>query len=176
MLRPCGTQHDTIQIIFLIFISGFQDDRSDFLSKEQTLTIDLTSKFGRKVKRHLKQEYIVWLTTAGSDLSPQPRPVWFIWEDTSFLIFSQAHAHKVQHITARPYVALHFNTDATGDQDVIVFVGKAVVDATAPPAHKVRAYFRKYRAGIQELGMTSEQFSDEYSVAIRVTPTSLRGW
>jgi PPOX class probable F420-dependent enzyme len=138
--------------------------------------IDLTTKFGRKVKRHLKQEYIVWLTTTGSDLAPQPRPVWFIWDGVSFLIFSQPLAHKVQHITAHPRVALHFNTDATGDQDVIIFVGDATFDPTAPPAHKVRAYFRKYRAGIQALGMTPEQFSGEYSVAIRVTPAVLRGW
>ena len=138
--------------------------------------IDLTSKFGRKVKRHLKQEYVVWLTTTGSDLSPQPRPVCFIWEDTFFLIFSQPHAHKVQHIAARPQVALHFNTDATGDKDVIIFVGTATIDTTAPPAHQVRAYLRKYREGIRELGMTPEQFSREYSVAIRVTPASVRGW
>jgi PPOX class probable F420-dependent enzyme len=77
---------------------------------------------------------------------------------------------------AHPRVALHFNTDATGDQDVIIFVGTAVIDKTALPAHKVRAYLRKYREGIQELGMTPGQFSDEYSVAIRVTPTTLRGW
>ena len=138
--------------------------------------IDLNSKFGRKVKRHLRLEYVVWLTTSGSDLSPQPRPVWFIWEDSSFLIFSQPHAHKVHHLTAHPHVALHFNTDPTGDKDVIIFVGTAAIDTAAPPAHKVRAYFRKYREGIQELGMTPEQFSNEYSVAIRVTPTSLRGW
>ncbi len=138
--------------------------------------IDLTSKFGRKVKRHLKQEYVVWLTTTGADLSPQPRPVWFIWEDGAFLIFSQPQARKVQHIAAHPRVALHFNTDATGDQDVIIFVGTAVIDKTALPAHKVRAYLRKYREGIQQLGMTPQQFSDDYSVAIRVTPTTLRGW
>src|SRR5512136_305445 len=129
--------------------------------------IDLTTKFGRKVKRHLKQEYVVWLTTTGSDLSPQPRPVWFIWEDTSFLVFIQPHAHKVQHVVAHPRVALHFNTDATGDKDVIIFVGTAAIDTTAPPAHKVRAYLRKYRTGIEALGMTPEQFSREYSVAIR---------
>jgi len=138
--------------------------------------IDLTSKFGRKVKRHLKQAVVIWLTTTGSDLSPQPRPVWFIWDGSSFLIFSQPPARKVQHIAARPQVALHFNTDETGDTDVIIFVGTAAIDTTAPPAHKVRAYLRKYRAGIQELGMTPEQFSREYSIAIRVTPTSLRGW
>ncbi|HTP08474.1 MAG TPA: TIGR03667 family PPOX class F420-dependent oxidoreductase [Anaerolineae bacterium] len=138
--------------------------------------IDLTSKFGRKVKRHLKQEYVVWLTTVGTDLTPQPRPVWFIWDGAAFLIFSQPHAHKVQHIAAHPRVALNFNTDATGDQDVIIFVGDAVIDSAAPPAHKVRAYLRKYRTGIIALGMTPEQFSAEYSVAIRVTPTTLRGW
>jgi PPOX class probable F420-dependent enzyme len=138
--------------------------------------IDLTTRFGRKVKRHLKQDYVIWLTTTGSDLSPQPRPVWFIWEGSSFLIFSQPHARKVQHIAAHPRVALHFNTDATGDTDVIVFVGAAAIDASAPPAHKVRAYLRKYRAGITELGLTPEQFGREYSVAIRVTPTALRGW
>jgi PPOX class probable F420-dependent enzyme len=138
--------------------------------------IDLTSKFGRKVKRHLRQQYVVWLTTLGSDLSPQPRPVWFIWDGASFLIFSQPHAHKVRHVTAQPRVALHFNTDETGDKDVIIFVGTAAIDPTVPPAHQVRAYMRKYRAGIKQLGMTPQQFSMEYSIAIRVTPTTLRGW
>ncbi len=138
--------------------------------------IDLTSKFGRKVKRHLRQEYIVWLTTTGSDLSPQPRPVWFIWDGASFLIFSQPQAHKVQHIMAHSRVALHFNTDETGDKDVIIFVGNASIDPTVLPAHKVRPYFKKYREGIQALGMLPEQFSSEYSVAIRITPTALRGW
>ena len=102
--------------------------------------------------------------------------MWFIWDGTSFLMFSQPHARKVQHIAARPQVALHFNTDETGGTDVIVFVGTAAIDTTAPLAHKVRAYLRKYRAGITELGMTPEQFSREYSVAIRATPTTLRGW
>jgi PPOX class probable F420-dependent enzyme len=138
--------------------------------------IDLSSKFGRKVKRYLRQEYVIWLTTIGSDLTPQPRPVWYIWDGTAFLIFSQPQAHKVRHIAAQPQVALHFNTDETGDQSVIVFNGVAVVDSTVPPAHKVRPYLRKYRDGISGLGMTPEQFSRDYSVAIRVTPTSLRGW
>jgi PPOX class probable F420-dependent enzyme len=138
--------------------------------------IDLNSKLGRKARRHLKQEYVVWLTTVGSDLAPQPRPVWFTWDGDSFLIFSQPHAHKVRHIAGHPRVALHFNTDETGDADVIVFGGTAAIDTAAPPAHKVRAYLRKYRAGIAELGMTPEQFSREYSVAVRVTPATLRGW
>lgn len=138
--------------------------------------INLSSKFGRKAKRYLDQQYVVWLTTVGSDLAPQPRPVWFIWEGATFLIFSKPDAHKVRHLAAHPKVALHFNTDKTGDQDVIVFIGTAVIDANASPAHEMPAYLKKYRTGIRDLGMTPEEFSREYSVAIRVTPTTLRGW
>jgi hypothetical protein len=34
----------------------------------------------------------------------------------------------------------------------------------------------KYSSGIAGLGATPEQFAQEYSVPIRVTPTGLRGW
>ncbi len=138
--------------------------------------IDLTTKFGRTVKRHLKEEYAIWFTTVGSDLSPQPRPVWFIWENDSILLFSQPNAHKVRHLKDHPNVALHFNADETGDKHVIVFIGTAVIDDDVPPAHKVPAYFKKYKTGIAGLKMTPEEFSNEYSVAIRVKPREVRGW
>lgn len=138
--------------------------------------IDLDSKFGRAVKRHLRDEYVVWLTTVDSNLTPQPRPVWFIWEDDSFLIFSQPKAHKVTHIRNNANVALHFNTDETGDKHVMIFTGEAVIDDNCPPAHKVRAYLKKYKKGIIDLNMTPEGFSTEYATAIRIKPTNLRGW
>ena len=140
--------------------------------------LEIPAKLRSIVKRRLKEEYFVWLTTVGSDLSPQPRPVWFIWEAArgSFLIYSQPHAHKVHHIAEHPNVALHFNTDASGDNDVLVFIGRAEIDPDAPPAHKVRAYMNKYREGVAGLKMTPEEMAREYSVAIRVTPTSVRGW
>lgn len=138
--------------------------------------IDLQSKFGRAVKRLLKNQYVIWLTTVDSNGTPQPRPVWFIWENDSFLIFSKADAHKVKHIAENPNVALHFNTDDTGDKHVIVFTGRAAIDADCPPAHKVSAYLKKYKSGIIGLNMTPEGFSAEYSTAIRITPANLRGW
>jgi PPOX class probable F420-dependent enzyme len=138
--------------------------------------IDLTSPFGHAVKQNLENEYVVWLTTVDSNLAPQPRPVWFIWEDESFLIFSQAKAHKVAHIKKNPKVALHFNTDETGDKHVMVFVGDASIDSACPPAHEVPEYFKKYKEGISDLNMTPEGFSNEYSIAIRIRPTEIRGW
>ena len=137
---------------------------------------DNRKKLESKAKRLIKQEYVIWLTTVDSTNTPQPRPVWFIWDKDSFLIFSQPHAHKVAHIRNNPSVSLHFNTDETGDKNVIVYVGIASIDETIKPAHKIPAYFKKYKTGIKDIGMTPEQFSSEYSVAIRVKPSSLRGW
>ncbi|HEX9331958.1 MAG TPA: hypothetical protein VF896_08735, partial [Anaerolineales bacterium] len=65
---------------------------------------------------------------------------------------------------------MHFNTDETGDKHVIVFVGDASIDSNCPPAHKVAAYFKKYKSGIDGLNMTPEEFSAEYSTAIRIHP------
>ncbi len=140
--------------------------------------LEIPTKLRVQVKRRLSQEYFVWMTTVGTDLAPQPRPVWFIWEAArgSFLIYSQPDAHKVHHLRQHPKVALHFNADATADQDVLVFIGTAVIDPEAPPAHKVRAYMKKYGEGITGINMTAEEMGRVYSTAIRVTPTSVRGW
>ena len=138
--------------------------------------IDLTSPFGIAVSRQLENQYVIWLTTVDSNLTPQPRPVWFIWEQDSFLIFSQARAHKVEHIKKHPRVALHFNTNESGDKNVMVFTGEASIDPTSPSAHQVPAYFEKYKDGIASLGMTPQSFSAEYSIPIKIHPTQIRGW
>jgi PPOX class probable F420-dependent enzyme len=138
--------------------------------------MDLNSDFGRVVQGHLKDQYAIWLTTVDSNLMPQPRPVWFIWQDDSFLVFSQAKARKVAHIKKNPKVSLNFNTDETGDRHVIVFTGEASIDTDCPPAHQVPAYFEKYKDGIAGLDMMPEAFSSEYSVAIRIRPAEVRGW
>ena len=138
--------------------------------------IDFSTEFGQRVRRRLEEEYFVWFTTAGPDLTPQPRPVWFVWDDGAFLIYSKPDAHKVAHIRQHPNVALHFNTDQRADEDVTVFLGRAALDPDAPPAHRMPAYLDKYAGGIAGLDMTPKEFSAEYSLAIRVRPTKLRGW
>jgi PPOX class probable F420-dependent enzyme len=137
--------------------------------------IDWSEKFARKVSRRLAKERVGWLVTVGSDNSPQPRPVWFLWDGETILLFSQAKARKIVHISKNPKVAFLLNTDEEGSH-VVVLLGEAAIDPKSPPAHKVAGYFKKYRKGIAELEMKPEDFSRDYSVAIRVKPTSLRGW
>jgi PPOX class probable F420-dependent enzyme len=138
--------------------------------------IDLTTEFGRVAEQHLNDEYVIWLSTVDSHLTPQPRPVWFIWDNGTVLIFSKPDAFKVKHIRKHSRVALHFNTDATGDRHVIIFTGEASIDPNSSPAKDIPAYLYKYRTGIADLNMTPEGFSAEYSIAIRIQPTELRGW
>jgi PPOX class probable F420-dependent enzyme len=71
-------------------------------------------------------------------------------------------------------VALTFDSDRQGG-DVIVITGTAQIDEQAPPVHQHPEYAKKYAAKISGMGMTAESFGRAYSVAIRVTPTSLRG-
>ena len=135
---------------------------------------DFDSRIGRTIKRRLRQERIIWLTTVDSHSAPQPRPVWFHWDGQSVLIFSQPTAAKVRHIAHNGRVALNFNTDADGG-DVGVLIGEAQVAQEPVPPGRIKAYLRKYREGIKSIGMTSESLQEAYRVAILVTPQTVRG-
>jgi PPOX class probable F420-dependent enzyme len=138
--------------------------------------IDLTTDFGRAVEKHLQSEHVIWLTTVDTHLIPQPRPVWFLWEYETVLVFSQPGAYKVKHIKQHSGVALHFNTDSTGDKHVIVMTGEAFIDPNGVTPNQVPAYLEKYKTGIADQNMTPEAFTAEYSTLIRITPSELRGW
>ncbi len=137
--------------------------------------IDWQDKFARKAARRLAREKVAWFITVGSDLVPQPRPVWFLWDGATILLYSKPEARKVRHVARNPRVSFALNTDSDGDE-VTVLTGTAALDPSAPPAHKQPAYLRKYRKGIAALGMTPEAMAREYSAAIRITPGTLRGW
>src|SRR5215831_5912700 len=93
---------------------------------ETTATIlpDPATPFGERVARRLREEVVIWLTTTGSDGTPQPAPVWFLWEGESFLIYTLTNAKRLAHIERNPRVALHFDSDGTGG-DIVVFTGEA---------------------------------------------------
>ena len=135
---------------------------------------DFNSKIGRTIKRRLKQEQIIWLTTLGAHQTPQPRPVWFHWDGETVLIFSQSAAAKVRHITRHPRVALNFNTDSQGGA-VGVLIGEAQISREPVEPKRMKAYLRKYKLGIQSLGMTPAAMTQDYPIAIRVTPLTIRG-
>ena len=76
---------------------------------------------------------------------------------------SERGARMVPDIAGR----LHLNTDETGDE-VIRASGYATIPKSQRPAHKEPAYLRKYRSHILGLGMTVEDFAEQYRYPIRV--------
>jgi PPOX class probable F420-dependent enzyme len=137
--------------------------------------IDLSSEFGIRVAHRLDQELIIWLTTVRADGTPQPSPVWFLWIDQTVLIYSEPNKQKLRNIAQNSKVALNFNSDQGGGA-IAIITGEAQIDPQAPPADQISAYLEKYRAAIANIGITPAGFAQTYSVAIRVTPTSLRGF
>ncbi len=137
------------------------------MSKDQSI-----NQLANELKQ---QEIIIWLTTTSRDLNPQPRPVWFIWHDEQFLIYSRPTSHKLRHIKERPNVSLNFNTDKEADENIVVFNGIARIAPEIAPAHEVPAYTEKYAEGIKGIGMNSEEFGLAYSVPILVAVQKTRG-
>jgi PPOX class probable F420-dependent enzyme len=131
--------------------------------------------FGARVQQRLHDEQVIWLTTVRSDGTPEPNPVSFLWDNGTFLIYGLRGSHKLDHIAHDSNVALTFNGDEQGG-NVVVFTGTAQIDNAAPMPDQNPAYLTKYRATMQQMGMTPEGFTQSYGVPIRVTPTHLRGY
>jgi PPOX class probable F420-dependent enzyme len=139
------------------------------------LAIDTTTPFGERAQRRLRDERIGWLTTTSDDLTPQPVPVWFLWDDAdSFLIYSKPGTAKLRNIATRAGVSLHLDGNGKGG-DVVVVLGSAAL-SDDPPADALPAYLEKYADFIAGNGWTPETFAAEYSVPLRITATRLRGF
>lgn len=139
------------------------------------MQIDTTSEFGARVARRLAEDDVVWLTTVGADGTPQPSPVWFLWDGETALMYSQPDRPKLRNIERTGRASLSFNTDANGD-DVVILTGDAWLDRDAPPATDIPAFITKYVRGMAHIGQTAEEFARDYPVAVRVRPTKLRGF
>lgn len=124
--------------------------------------------------QRLREETVIWLTTVGADGTPQPNPVWFLWEEPdTVLIYNREDAHRLAHIARRPQVALHFNHNRGGD--VVVLTGTARV-VERPLAHENPAYLAKYEAQAARVGGTPPEFAAQYPVALEVTVERVRGF
>jgi PPOX class probable F420-dependent enzyme len=138
------------------------------------LHLDTSTAFGARVDRRLREDVVIWLTTVRPDGTPEPSPVWFLWEGGTLLIYSQPNRPKIRNLERNPRVALNFDGDKRGG-DIIVLTGEARLAPGEPPAHQNAAYLAKYEKLIAGIGYTAEQFAKGYSVPIRVTPSKLRG-
>jgi PPOX class probable F420-dependent enzyme len=141
-----------------------------------TVLPDESTPFGQQVASRLREDLIGWLTTVGLDGTPQPNPVWFLWDGEKLLVYNQPGARRLVNIQRNPMVSFHLNSAADGN-GIIILTGEAEVSASEKPAHEVPAYVAKYQLEAVDLEAGSmEGMAKEYSIALHIRPTKVRGF
>lgn len=136
---------------------------------------DASSEFGQRVRARLRDDKLIWLTTAGGDGTPQPNPVWFLWEEpATLLIFNMASANRLAHIARNPRVALNFDGNGHGG-DIVVLAGRAELAPQSPAPHEHPEYLAKYAEPMAQVSGSPEGFSSAYPVALVVHVDRVRG-
>ena len=134
--------------------------------------LDFSTDFGKRLKRHLEQDEVIWFTSVSPKGAPSPNPVWFYWDGDTIVVYSQPKSFRVRNLKHNPQVALHFRGDPHANQ-VLVISG----EASLKPGNLVvpQGYWAKYKKLLPGIGLTVQTFIDDYSVEIRVKPARARG-
>ena len=136
---------------------------------------DASSTFGRRVHERLSREAVVWLTTVGADGTPQPNPVWFLWDgEDSILVYNRLGANRIAHVKARPRVSLNLDGNGQGG-DIIVLAGDAELLDDHPLAYDNPQYIAKYGERAAQTFGDSRNFAEQYPIAMRIRITKVRG-
>lgn len=136
---------------------------------------DPATEFGARVARRLREEPVAWLTLVDGAGTPQPAPIWFLWDGDSAVIYSDHRARRLRHLRANPRVALHLDGDGAGS-NIVVLTGAVVEEPDVPGVPDNAAYLAKYGDWIAGGPWGSaEVFAQTYSVPLRFRPDRVRG-
>lgn len=135
---------------------------------------DLNNPDQAHIDERLRTEPVIWLNTVRSDGRPHSVAVWFLWDGSSFLIFSQPNKQKLRNVVHNPNVVLALDDTHKGD-DPIAIEGKAELLSQKTLDLMTEDYARKYAQQIQAYAWTPESMASEYSEPIRVTPIKVIG-
>jgi PPOX class probable F420-dependent enzyme len=138
---------------------------------------DAATPFGERVRSRLTADRVIWLTTIGKDGTPQPNPVWFLWDGgTDLLLYNRPDANRLAHVVHRPRVALNFDGNGQGG-DIVVLTGTAHRDQDAVPPDENVEYLAKYEQAARRIGGGDlAAFAKAYPVALRVRIERVRGF
>ena len=136
---------------------------------------DPSTPAGARALTRLADERVIWLTTVTPTGQPQASPVWFLYADGEFLIYSLPDTARTRNLAANPRVSLHLDGNGRGG-DIVSIEGRARLDPEAPLSSAVAAYQERYAEWIARNGWTPESFAHDYPIAVRIRPTRVRAW
>jgi len=113
-----------------------------------------------------------WITTVDGGGQPQSSPVWFVWDAEAVHVATRPDAAKVRNVAGNGRVAFHLDGAQPGDV-VVTLEGTATVTDGLDEAI-ADAYVAKYAVGLSRLGITAGEYFEEFSAALRITPTRRR--
>jgi PPOX class probable F420-dependent enzyme len=127
------------------------------------MTVELT----QEVSDRLSSDQYGWLTTVAKSGQPVPKLVWFYFDGTDVIVYSQPSAAKVRHIKAHSRVSLNLDSDG-GGAGIIVVGGNATVDAEGADPLQDEQYRAKYSELAASFGF-SDEFLASYNTRLRIS-------
>src|SRR5438874_5024362 len=144
------------------------------MAPDRAALLDESTDFGVRAARRLREDLAGWLVTVSKSGTPQPVPVWFVWDGADTIVcYSQPAQAKLRNIARHPQVAFHLDGNRKGE-NIIVCLGEAHV-SDEPPIPENGAYMEKYAARIAEVGQTPERFGELFTAPYRIRVTRIRG-
>lgn len=68
------------------------------------MKLDIPAAQRAQVESRLANDIIAWLTTVRPSGMPDTVPVWFLWKDSVFVIYSQPNKLKLRNLENNPLV------------------------------------------------------------------------
>jgi PPOX class probable F420-dependent enzyme len=133
-------------------------------------TTHLSADDRDRVAARLRQNQIAWFTTVRPNGQPVTLPIWFLLrDDETILVFSQPTSAKLRNISANPKISFVLDVSDLG-RSIVRIEGIARTADDVLPVLQQPAYVAKYSERIAALFESPEHFSEQFSVALIVTP------
>jgi PPOX class probable F420-dependent enzyme len=126
----------------------------------------MTVEFTQEVTERLSSDKYGWLTTVAKSGQPVPRLVWFYFDGTDVIVYTEPNAAKVRHVKAHPRVSLNLDSDGNGAGIIIVGGVTSVDEEGADPLADER-YVAKYGEYAASLGF-SKEFLAAYNTRLKI--------
>ncbi len=143
--------------------------------------IDGSTPLGARIMARLRDDRVIWMTTVDRG-SPQPAPVWFLYERGDgaerILVYTKTDARRLANLRTNSHVALNFNSTPNGEE-VHVIRGLGRIALELPQVLQCEAYMNRYRDWVEEdpaWDATFEGFAAQYNVPIEITELAIWGW
>jgi PPOX class probable F420-dependent enzyme len=126
----------------------------------------MATEFNKEVSDRLTRDDYGWLTTVAKSGQPVPKLVWFFFDGSDVIVYTEPGAAKVRHIRAHPQVSLNLDSDGNGG-GIVVVGGTAAVDSEDADPREDGPYWAKYADTAAQFGLTEAMAG--YNLRLRIS-------